>query len=266
VKTAATALAALCCLCASAASEAQPRPRWIGGLAMDRDASRALRATDAPTRRAADTVSWVVVGGLMAAPVAVAASATLERAAPVTAAGEALIALAIPYASTALLGFAAKYAFARERPYATREGLLRRCARGDERGCDWDRNGSFPSLHSALGFAAAGALCVQTLRFGSQGAGDAIGCGLATMSATVGATLRMVADKHYVTDVIVGSLLGLGISTALSWAVHFAPGAPLPLASALYSDRIEPLPVVLGGVLGVFVGAMGVTALSAQWR
>ncbi len=248
------------------AAQAQPRPRWIRAFAMDTDASRALRAEDPTVRRAADTTSWIIVGSLMASPIAVASDAALRRGTSITTVGEATLALAIPYASTALLGFAAKYAFARERPFATREGLSQRCALGTERGCEWDRNGSFPSLHSALGFAAAGALCVQTLRFAPSSSLDAVGCGLATMGATVGATLRMVADRHYVTDVLAGSLLGLSASVALSWALHLDDNAPLPLARSLFSERIDPLPVLLGGALGVLAGALVVTALSAQWR
>jgi len=259
---------ALCTLVASTA-EAQPVPRWQHATRLDRDASRVLRAEDARARRAADTASWVVVGALMAAPIAVAEGAAFDRGASQLAVGEAALSLVIPYASTALVGFGAKYLFARERPYAARAGLASRCANGaaQRRGeCDWDRNGSFPSLHSALGFAAAGALCVQSLRFAPVGAGDALACGAATFSATIGAMLRMVADKHYVTDVLVGSLLGLTLSVATSWALHFAPGAPMPLARSLDGERVDALPVVLGAGAGVALGALTLTTLSAQWR
>ncbi|MFO0561606.1 MAG: phosphatase PAP2 family protein [Polyangiales bacterium] len=261
----ATALSAL----VASRAEAQPVPRWQYATRIDRDASRVLRAEDPRTRRAADTASWVVVGTLMAAPIAVAEGAALDRGASQLAVGEAVLSLAIPYASTALIGFGAKYLFARERPYAARAGLASRCADGaaSRRGeCDWDRNGSFPSLHSALGFAAAGALCVQSLRFAPSGTSDALACGAATFSATIGAMLRMVADKHYVTDVLVGSLLGLTLSVATSWALHFAPGAPIPLARALDAERVDPLPVVLGAGAGVALGALTLTTLSAQWR
>lgn len=249
-------------------AHAQPRPRWTGPVAFDRDASGLLRARERDVRRVADSASWVIVGVVMAAPLAITTRAAIETRSSALVMGESLLSLAIPYGATAALGFAAKYAIARERPFATREGLARRCVRGDEPGCEWDRNGSFPSLHSALGFAGAGMACVQTLRFAPSNAGlDAVTCGLSTMGAAIGATLRMVADRHYATDVLVGSLLGLGLSVGLGWALHHSDDARLPLASALRgSSTGEPLPVVLGGIGGVLGGALLVTALSAQWR
>lgn len=249
-------------------SDAQPRPRWVGPVAFDRDASRLMRAREPEVRRAADTASWVIVGAVMAAPLAISTRAVSETPSSGRDFGESLLSLAIPYGATAALGFAAKYAFARERPFATRAGLARSCVRGDEPGCEWDRNGSFPSLHSALGFVGAGMACAQALRFAPSDPGlDAVTCGLSTMGAAIGATLRMVADKHYATDVIVGSLLGLGLSVGLGWALHYRDGAVLPLATAMNGARAgEPLAVVLGGVGGIFSGALLVTALSAQWR
>lgn len=258
---------------AAARVEAQPRPRWRHATRMDRDASRLLRAETEPQRAAADTASWVIVGSLMAAPLVFAEGVALQRGSSQLAVGEVFLSLAIPYAATTLVGFGGKYLFARERPYAARAGLATRCANDRERdrgGCHWDRNGSFPSLHSALGFAAAGALCVQTLRFESAPGAMAAACGWATMSATIGASLRMVADKHYVTDVLVGSALGLGLSVALSWALHYAQGAPWALAQGLYAPSreggLQSLPVVLGGAAGVALGALAITTLSAQWR
>lgn len=250
----------------SAHASAQPRPRWVGPLAIDRDASRVLRARDEDVRRAADRVSWAIVGGLMAAPLAVDARAAVERNASPLVVGEGLLSLAIPYASTALVGFAAKYLFARERPFATREGLAARCLRGDEPGCEWDRNGSFPSMHSALGFAAAGALCVHAMRATGTPALDVLTCASGTFSATIAASLRMVADRHYVTDVLVGSLLGLTLSSALTWALHMQPSAPLALATSIYRPTVDPLPSILGGALGVASGALTLAALSGQWR
>ncbi len=247
---------------------AQPRPRWVGPAGFDADASRLLRASEPAVRRAADSASWVIVGAVMAAPIAITTRAVSERNASGLAVGESVLSLVIPYGATAALGFAAKYAFARERPFATRDGLSRRCVRGDEAGCEWDRNGSFPSLHAALGFAGAGVACVQALSFApSNAALDAMTCGLSTMGASIGAALRMAADKHYATDVLVGSLLGLGLSVGLGWALHYGSAAPLSLATSLRDSREgDPVAVALGGLGGALGGALLVTALSAQWR
>jgi membrane-associated phospholipid phosphatase len=232
---------------------------------MDADARDHFRATDGSARRIADGASWAVVGLVMAAPVGLAAQSASARNAPASAVGEALLGLVIPYASTALVGFGAKFLFARERPFATMEGLSRRCVRGDEAGCDPERNASFPSLHSALGFVGAGMLCAQSLRFAPNGnALDGVPCALGTFGASVGATLRMVADRHYATDVIAGSLLGLALSLGLGWALHHADTAPLALARSLDAPRTDALPVVLGGLAGVLGGTLTVAMISRQ--
>ncbi len=247
-------------------ARAQPRPRWIGATRLDADARRVLRATEPDTRALADRTSWAVVGLVMAAPVGLATRAATERGTSGTAAGEALLALAAPYGITALLGLGAKHMFARERPFATEQGLSRRCVRGDERGCDPERNASFPSLHAALGFAGATMTCVQALRFGRDGGLDGLACGAASFGASVGASLRMVADRHYATDVLVGSLLGVTLAASLGWGLHHGDAAPWPLARSLDAPTPAPLPVVLGGLSGALAGFLAVAALSPQWR
>jgi membrane-associated phospholipid phosphatase len=219
-------------------------------------------------------MSWVVVGTVLAAPLAISARATVEQRASASALGESVLSLALPYSSVVLLGLAAKYAFARERPFATRAGLARRCGRdrGDSAECEWDRNGSFFSLHAALAFAGAGTTCAHALRFAPDHATlDASSCGLATLGATVGALLRMTADKHYATDVITGALVGLALSVGLGWGLHLSDRAPLALAEELASPtppmlgpRGDALAVTLGGAAGVIGGVLVVTAFSRQ--
>lgn len=255
-------------------ASAQPQPRWVGPVLFDADASDALRAREPTARRIADTLSWAAVGTVLAAPLAISARATVERRASAAALGESALSLALPYGSAVLLGLATKYAFARERPFATRAGLAHRCGRGrgDGAECEWDRNGSFFSLHAALAFAGAGMTCAHALRFVPDDAPlDAASCGMATLGATVGALLRMTADKHYATDVITGALVGLALSVGLGWGLHLSDRAPLTLAEGLATPTIpalgprgDALAVTLGGAAGVIGGVLAVTAFSRQ--
>jgi membrane-associated phospholipid phosphatase len=245
---------------------AQPRPRWIGATRVDAEVRHLLRAREPGVRSFADGASWAIVGFVMAAPVGLATGAALARGAPAASVGESLLSLALPYGVTALVGFGGKFLFARERPFATAEGLSIRCARGDEPGCDPERNASFPSLHAGLGFAGATMTCVHALRFGRDAALDGLACGAATFGASVGAALRIVADRHYATDVLVGSLLGAVIAAGLGVGLHHGEGAPWPLARALDTPTPLPLPIVLGGLAGALAGPLAVAALSPQWR
>ena len=92
-----------------------------------------------------------------------------------------------------------------------------------------DNNLSFYSGHSTVAFSlvvAAGT--VATLR-GYEGAGWIWGVGLPL--ATAVPVLRMVADKHYLSDVVVGTLLGAGIGVAVPVLLHRRKGAT-PLLNA----------------------------------
>lgn len=105
-----------------------------------------------------------------------------------------------------------KYAFARERPFVrglpSAGGALPAVT-----GSPSDANLSFFSGHTTLAFAiATSSGTVATLR-GYDAAPIVWGAGL-TMAGAVG-WLRIAADKHYLTDVltgvVVGSLVGVGV-------------------------------------------------------
>lgn len=88
-----------------------------------------------------------------------------------------------------------------------------------------DRYRSFFSGHTTNAFAAATVTCSHHARHAVFGdpVSDGLACGIAlTSAATVGA-MRVVGQRHYLTDVmggaIVGSLTGLGVP----WLLHYGP-------------------------------------------
>jgi membrane-associated phospholipid phosphatase len=126
-------------------------------------------------------------------------------------------------AADLLLSTIAKQFVARERPLgdrcseSDRRDNPRRCgARGRLR--------SFYSGHSSAAFNSAGLVCISHahLRIYGSEALDAFACGAALLTATIVATLRVVADRHHATDVVVGGLVGLATGLLLPWALHFA--------------------------------------------
>jgi membrane-associated phospholipid phosphatase len=111
----------------------------------------------------------------------------------------------------------------RERPYS------RKCGRGiDERHHDCtssNRYRSFFSGHTTNAFAGAGAACTAHMRhavFGSA-LGDGLACGLAFLSAGTVGTMRMIGQKHYLSDVATGAAVGTLVGLGTPWLLHYGP-------------------------------------------
>ncbi len=96
--------------------------------------------------------------------------------------------------------------------------------------CNSSPTASFWSGHTAQAFTAAGLSCAEHAFVHIYGdpVADALGCAsMITLGAGVGA-LRVMGDRHYATDVLVGSFVG------------FALGYVLP-TSLYYTRRQDPL-------------------------
>jgi membrane-associated phospholipid phosphatase len=83
--------------------------------------------------------------------------------------------------------------------------------------CSDSANTSFPSGHSAMAFASAATFCAQRLRLQLYGhpAADAVGCGVLAGGAFATAALRVVADRHHLSDVSAGALLGTAVGLSV---------------------------------------------------
>ena len=115
----------------------------------------------------------------------------------------------------------AKFAFARERPFVH---FLPRAPDAVRAMTDSpsDDNLSFFSGHSTLAFAlATSAGTINTMR-GYKLAPVVWGTGL-TMATTV-AYLRIAADKHYLSDVMIGALVGSAIGVGVPLIFHSPTG------------------------------------------
>lgn len=116
------------------------------------------------------------------------------------------------------------FAIGRERPY------VRECLPGDQsRDCTVpDRFRSFFSGHTSQAFTSAALLCSHHARLPLYGGGaaDWAPClgGLAVASSI--GVLRIMADKHYLTDVIAGTVLGSAVGFAVPWLLHYIHDSP----------------------------------------
>lgn len=105
---------------------------------------------------------------------------------------------------------------ARERPYGAECGTS--VVPGEVNDCTRSRRyRSFFSGHAAQAFTAAGLICYHHMKLRLLGSGpaDALTCASGMVAAGAVATLRVVGDMHYASDVTigagVGTLVGLGI-------------------------------------------------------
>jgi membrane-associated phospholipid phosphatase len=111
----------------------------------------------------------------------------------------------------------------RERPYGrdcgtTVPGGLPECTNNA-------RYRSFFSGHTSMSFAAAAVTCENHARFDlfADPSADAITCGTAFGSAAAVGMLRIVALKHFITDVAAGAAIGTLSGLGVPWLLHYGP-------------------------------------------
>jgi hypothetical protein len=159
------------------------------------------------------------------------------RRSPEMAGQTALIAVEAMAVSTMLQGATTAIAM-RERPYGRDCGTI---TNGRLPDCTDDvRYRSFFSGHTSLGFAAATVTCGNHARFDLFGDpyADAVACGTALGSAAAVGMLRIVALKHYVSDVAVGAAMGTLSGLGVPWLLHYGPlarGEPESKSSLTWS-------------------------------
>ncbi len=147
------------------------------------------------------------------------------------------------YAADFLLSTIAKELVARERPHGARCSLEDRLANPARCGPS-GRLRSFYSGHASAAFNAAGVVCMTHVHMPlyASTAADWFACGSALVTASVVVALRVIADRHYASDVLIGALLGLATGALLPYLLHFAwdptpdpaEGAAMPLSSVSF--------------------------------
>ena len=128
--------------------------------------------------------------------------------------------LAIQAQAFAMSGFAAnatKVTARRERPF----GQDLDCP-GPNPECHGDTTKSFFSDTAAFAFTGAGLTCVthKYLRLYGR-VGDPLACGSTMVLASAASLFRVIADEHWVTDVLAGAAVGLFSGWLMPWLMHF---------------------------------------------
>jgi membrane-associated phospholipid phosphatase len=177
-------------------AESPRAARFRGGLLFDEPMRDLLRFESPDARIAAGVVSDVILWSLVAAPVIdhVFALALGDR--DLETVGRMLLVDLQAYALTTVIVNIAKASVGRARPDANAcmdTDSPDECLSGMT-----DPNESFLSGHTAMAFTGQG----------EQGLG-AVGCAATLALASITGFLRVIADRHYSTDVLAGAALGL---------------------------------------------------------
>ncbi len=192
---------------------------WKGGILMDGGVANAMRASTPESRERAANISDYFLYGLIAFPFLDAAYAATVRKSPDVAWQMTLINTQA-FALTGLTTFAIKSLTHRERPWTSS------CDPATDASCK--SNDSFLSGHSSMAFTSAGLTCAhhQALKLYGNTAADVSACLLSFAAATATGSLRILADRHYASDVFAGAAIGVASGYVLPMLLHYRNGAP----------------------------------------
>jgi membrane-associated phospholipid phosphatase len=198
-----------------------PRQAWSGDNVLDVEARSMLAAPSVGGRNTAGSVSDFLMYGLLAYPFVVdtALVAAIGHGNYDVAYQMAMIGVQAVLTAK-LVSSLTKGLVGRQRPDAAD------CITGDEVGCG-TYNESFISGHTTSAFVGAGLICAQHQNLALYGDGPwgAIACGASLVAATAVGTLRVVANRHNLTDVGAGALVGLGAGYLLPNLLNYNFGA-----------------------------------------
>jgi len=207
-----------------------PPPRWRGGILFDNWARGGLTLKSEAAQTHAGNVSTVLTVSLGVFPVLIDSGLLTgwvhERR---DLAWQMFVLDAEVLSLTGLVTIASQRLVGRERPAGGREA------------------DSFFSGHASLASSAATITCLQHLDLGLLGnkAADGTVCGVAAASAVATGFLRIMANRHYASDVILGTAVGVG-SAFLVYKLKVKP-------SRSEETAMQLLPVLNSNFLGLFL-------------
>lgn len=181
---------------------------WRGGILLDDGAREGLRLTAPSAREAAAITSDVLLGSTVVLAGVVDAMVVPLVQDDLALAWQAATAYAFALGLTLIVQELVKGTVGRERPLAAE------CEPGSERrGCGDDAFKSFFSGHAATSFASAGFSCAMHLSRSLYGdaAADGTSCAVSLLLASTTGILRIAADQHYLSDVVVGAVFGFAV-------------------------------------------------------
>jgi membrane-associated phospholipid phosphatase len=194
-------------------------PRWAGGILFDEGARNALRARDPGLRDGIRLASDVtLIAGIVHVALVDSVIVPLAKHSP-DVAWQLTLMNAQAFSLNILIGTLLFKTVARARPsYA-------QCQANSsfDSLCDTNKFASFPSSHASTAFTAAGLTCAHHQYLPIYGAApwDASACIASLTFATATGMFRLIGDRHYVSDVVMGAAIGFGLGYVYPWLLHY---------------------------------------------
>ena len=196
---------------------AEPSARWTNTNAFD-DWFRGRLRVSSTTQHRVDRASDALALTLIAFPVLVdSVGMALIGDKNKQVAGQLIAIQAQAFAMTGFLTSVTKAATGRQRPDAEDQG----CDEFDL-DCGRDANTSYFSGHTSFAFTGAGLTCVAHRHLDLFGrVGDPLACATTLTLASMTGIFRIMANRHWTTDVITGAGIGLFSGWFMPWLLHF---------------------------------------------
>ena len=191
------------------------QPRWRGGILFDDVVRDGVRPSSASTRKTYRTIGdWTYRLSPLIPLVDALVVSTLGHHDKKLALNLAAITFEA-YSYSGLASFVATEVSARARPDTDPHCIGSNCNVDTQ---------SFFSGHTAISATGAGLVCANHTRIPLYGnvIADAAACVFATTNALVTGTTRVVADRHYASDVITGFGLGFAAGYAVPVLLHYS--------------------------------------------
>lgn len=237
---------------AGASSAITPVPsRWQERNRLDEWGRRTLGIDDYDSALWARDLSDVLVSVNMVYPMLIDSLIIMYwyRASDEVAAQMALITLEAVAINAAIQGLTSG-TVSRERPY------VRDCGGAINQNLDdcieRDRYRSFFSGHASNAFTAASVSCSHHMRhavFGHPFA-DGLACGTAYATASTVALMRVVGQRHFISDVVTGAAVGTLTGLGVPWLFHYGPLARTDSSGPSASLSWSLMPMTNGLALG----------------
>jgi len=216
----------------------EEEPHWRGGILFDDAVRRRVRLSSPEGRATARAIgNWpYYTAGLLPLLVDPLVALTLGRDRTAALNLELIGLEAFSYAG--LLSFVSTRISERERPD------ISECRRHHPDGPECERDTeAFWSGHTTIVFTSAGLVCAnhRAMALWGGAVADAAACALASSAAAVTGVSRLMADRHYATDVLVGAGIGFGFGYGIPTLLHYARSTsgldvavlPLPMGDGM---------------------------------
>ena len=216
---------------------ATTQPHWTGGILVDESVRDGIRMRSPSALQAVWTASDVVDVSLTVLTVAVDSFAVPMLRGSSDVAVQLSLMDGEAFALSSVVTFSMYDSIGRARPlYADCQSN----PRGP--GCSGSLTASFPSGHTNEAFTGAGVSCAHHLHVPIYGSRfwDTLACVRDLTLATSDGVLRMMGDRHYLSDALAGAAIGFAFGYGTPWLLHYRPSSAASAVSWTLTPMVGP--------------------------